>query len=38
MMLREAGTVVAVMSSISHADKPGLALKVAEAFAQTGRR
>jgi serine beta-lactamase-like protein LACTB, mitochondrial len=38
MMLREAGILVAVMSNISHADTPGLALKVAEAFAQTGRR
>jgi CubicO group peptidase (beta-lactamase class C family) len=34
MMFREAGIVVAVMSNISHADTPALALKVAEAFAQ----
>ena len=33
MMFRETGIVVAVMSNISHADTPALALKVAEAFA-----
>ena len=34
MMFREAGIVVAVMSNVSYADTPALALKVAEAFAQ----
>ncbi|OLD71103.1 MAG: hypothetical protein AUI33_07975 [Ignavibacteria bacterium 13_1_40CM_2_61_4] len=38
MMFREAGIVVAVMSNISHADTPALALKVAEAFAQAAPR
>ncbi len=38
IMFREAGIVVAVMSNISHADTPALALKVAEAFAQPARR
>ncbi len=38
MMFREAGIVVAVMSNISHADTPALALKVAEAFTQPTRR
>ena len=38
MMFREAGIVVAVMSNISYADTPALALKVAEAFAQPARR
>ena len=38
MMFREAGIVVAVMSNISHADTPALALRVAEAFAQPARR
>ena len=38
MMFREAGIVVAVMSNISHADTPALALKVAEAFAQPAPR
>jgi len=38
MMFREAGIVVAVMSHISHADTPALALKVAEAFAQAAPR
>ena len=32
------GIVVAVMSNISHADTPALALKVAEAFAQAAPR
>jgi CubicO group peptidase (beta-lactamase class C family) len=35
MALREPGIVVAVMSNISYADTPALALKVAEAFAAT---
>lgn len=34
MMFREVGIVVAVMSNISHADTPAMALEVAEAFAQ----
>jgi CubicO group peptidase (beta-lactamase class C family) len=34
MMFPHNGIVVAVMSNISHADTPALALKVAEAFAQ----
>jgi serine beta-lactamase-like protein LACTB len=38
MMFREAGIVVAVMSNISHADTPALALQVAEAFAQAAPR
>jgi serine beta-lactamase-like protein LACTB, mitochondrial len=38
MMFRETGIVVAVMSNISHADTPALALKIAEEFAQTARR
>ncbi|HJZ99960.1 MAG TPA: serine hydrolase domain-containing protein [Candidatus Solibacter sp.] len=38
MMFREAGIVVVVMSNLSSADTPGLALKVAEAFAQRARR
>ena len=38
MMFREAGIVVAVMSNISHADTPALALRVAEAFTQPARR
>jgi CubicO group peptidase (beta-lactamase class C family) len=38
MMFREAGIVAAVMSNISYADTPALALKVAEAFAQPARR
>lgn len=38
MMFREAGIVVAVMSNISHADTPALALRVAEVFAQPARR
>jgi CubicO group peptidase (beta-lactamase class C family) len=38
MMFREAGIVVAVMSNISHADTPALALKVADAFAQAAHR
>jgi serine beta-lactamase-like protein LACTB, mitochondrial len=37
MMFRETGMVVAVMSNISYADTPGLALKVAEAFAPARR-
>ena len=37
MMFRETGMVVAVMSNISYADTPALALKVAEAFAQAAR-
>lgn len=36
-MFHEAGIVVAVMSNISDADTPALALKVAEAFAQPAR-
>jgi hypothetical protein len=38
IMFREAGIVVAVMSNISSADTPALALQVAEAFAQPARR
>jgi hypothetical protein len=38
MMFGEAGIVVAVMSNISYADTPALALKVAEAFAYPARR
>jgi hypothetical protein len=38
MMFPEAGIVVAVMSNISHADTPALALKVAEVFAQVAPR
>jgi len=38
MTFREAGIVVAVMSNISHADTPALALTVAEAFAQAAPR
>jgi CubicO group peptidase (beta-lactamase class C family) len=38
MTFREAGIVVAVMSNISYADTPALALKVAEAFAQAARK
>jgi len=38
MLFREAGIVVAVMSNISYADTPALALKIAEAFAQPARR
>lgn len=37
MMFRQAGIVVAVMSNISDADTPALALKAAEAFAQPAR-
>jgi CubicO group peptidase (beta-lactamase class C family) len=37
MMFRETGIVVAVMSNISYADTPALALKVAEAFAPARR-
>jgi serine beta-lactamase-like protein LACTB, mitochondrial len=38
VMFREAGIVVAVMSNVSHADTPALALKVAEAFAPAAPR
>lgn len=38
MMFRETGIVVAVMSTIPHADTRALALKVGEAFAQPERR
>ena len=38
MLFREAGLVVAVMSNISHADTPALALKVAKEFAQAAPR
>jgi hypothetical protein len=38
MMFREAGIVVALMTNISRADTPTLALKVAEAFAQASPR
>jgi CubicO group peptidase (beta-lactamase class C family) len=38
MMFPEAGIVVAVMSNISHADTPALALQVAAAFAQAAPR
>jgi CubicO group peptidase (beta-lactamase class C family) len=38
MMFREAGIVVAVISNLSSADTSGLALKLAEAFAQRARR
>jgi serine beta-lactamase-like protein LACTB, mitochondrial len=38
MMFRDAGIVVAVMSNLSHADTPALALKLAEAFAPTALR
>jgi CubicO group peptidase (beta-lactamase class C family) len=38
MIFPDAGIVVAVMSNISRADTPALALKVAEAFAQPARR
>lgn len=37
-MFREPGIVVAVMSNMSSADVPALAVKVAEAFAQPARR
>jgi serine beta-lactamase-like protein LACTB, mitochondrial len=35
MMFRKTGIVVAVMSNVSYADTPALALKVAEAFARS---
>jgi serine beta-lactamase-like protein LACTB, mitochondrial len=38
MMFREAGIVVAVMSNMSNADTPALALKVAEAFTEPARK
>lgn len=38
MMFREAGIVVPVLSNISQADTPALALKGAEAFAQAAPR
>jgi hypothetical protein len=38
MTFRERGIVVAVTSNISFADTSSLALKIAEAFAEQGRR
>ena len=38
MIFREAAIVVAVMSNISQADTPALALKIAEAFAEAPKQ
>jgi hypothetical protein len=37
MTFPEHGLVVAVMSNISYADTPGVALKIAQAFAEQAR-